>query len=281
MKQPIACLLRMLLPFSFLLGFVSCEEMHGSAGSSKTFNLYSVNQDIELGAEVEKRQLDEFRKQKIAYDTPESAETRERLRTILTSIMKVSDMPKLPYSLHYVEAPVVNAMCAPGGKVFVYKGLHDPKKGLLRFESDAEFAAVLGHEYAHATMRHVTRQVSRYQGFSFIGNLAGAVLGARGGEGVARVFGRLYSFGAMFYFPNYGRKYETEADLVGAKYMAKAGYDPRVAATLWQRASEKHKQERKVDETNILASHPASGDRAKRLNQEMPKLLPIYEAAVK
>lgn len=270
---------RLLCVFLFVLAWAGCESKEvSSSGSAKTFNFYSIQDDIELGEQVEKQQLKELDKKGITYDTEAKKGERNRLDAIMKKIIAASDMPNLPYALHYVEAPIVNAMCIPGGKVFVYEGLSDPKKGLVDGASDAEFAAVLGHEYAHATMRHVTRQVSRYQSFSVLGSIAGGVLGASFGEGAAQLFGRFYSFGAMFYFPKYSRKYETEADLVGARYMAKAGYDPRTAIILWRRAAEKRKAEGKVDATNILASHPASGDRAKRLEQEMPTILPYYKA---
>ncbi len=259
----------------------SSAQKSTSKAKKQPFNLYSMDQDIQLGEMVEQEQLKELRRKRIRYDSEEKREMRDRLDRIMSRIISVSDMPTLPYSLHYVEAPIVNAMCAPGGKVFVYEGLSDPKKGLVRAESDAEFAAVLGHEYAHATRRHVTRQLTRYQGYSLLGNIAGALIGANMGANASQVFGRFYSLGGMFYFPQYGRKYETEADLVGARYMAKAGYNPQVAVDLWRRASEKRKAKGKSDKTSIFDSHPASGERAKRLQQELPQILPLYENSLK
>lgn len=247
-----------------------------SVEGSKGVNLYSISQDIALGEQVEKEQLKQFRRKNVLYDQASDAAIMTRLKSIMDKIVKVSDRPEFGSVLHYVQSPVVNAMCAPGGKIFVYRGLFDADKGLVDLKKDDEIAAVLGHEYAHATLRHVTRQLTRYQGYSVLGNIAFGVIGANVGEGAASVFSRAYSLGGMVYFPHYGRKFETEADLVGARYMAKAGYDPRTAVTLWKRAALKRKEKGKPDATSIFASHPANGERARVLESEMNKILSYY-----
>ena len=91
------------------------------------------------------------------------------------------------------------------------------------------------------------------------------------------MFGRAANLGINIYFPIYSRSNETEADKVGLIYMAKAGYDPRAAVRLWERAA------RKKDKKpyTIFASHPASGQRAAHLRRMLPDVMPLYEEAKK
>jgi predicted Zn-dependent protease len=76
------------------------------------------------------------------------------------------------------------------------------------------------------------------------------------------------------YFPTYSRGNETEADKIGLIYMAKAGYDPRVAVKLWKRAAKK-----KGNQVSIFASHPPSGARARTLQNMLPEAMNYYMAA--
>jgi len=78
------------------------------------------------------------------------------------------------------------------------------------------------------------------------------------------------------FVPSYSRKYEYEADAIGLMYMAKAGYDPRVAVELWKKAAQKKK-----DYASIYASHPSSGARAKHLEEILPKAMEFYDEAMR
>lgn len=247
----------------------------------QTYNWYTIQDDIQLGERVmaaQKRELRkrEVRKDKDILDSKKNREELDRLRRILKRIRPVTHYPQFPYEVHLADLEIANAWCAPGGKVMVFEGLWDPKKGLVEKGNEAELAAVLSHEIAHANARHVTEAVSRGMTLMMVGTAATAGMHAGAGSQAAAAFSRAASLGINLYFPMYTRDNETEADKIGLIYMAKAGYDPRVAVSLWERAAKK-----KGDRFSIFASHPSSGMRAQTLKDILPEALQYYEAARK
>jgi predicted Zn-dependent protease len=197
----------------------------------------------------------------------------ERLQTIVKRVAKVSHLPDLPYEVHLADSDVVNAWCAPGGKVMVFSGLWDEKKGLVQKNSDDEIAAVLAHELAHATARHVTESLTQNMTILLAGTAVSSGIAAGGSVQGSNLFGQFFSAGYNIYAPSYSRKNESEADLLGLFYMAKAGYDPRAAVEVWTRAAKKKDRQ----PYSIYASHPGSGERAKRLERNLPQALAIYQ----
>ena len=238
------------------------------------YNLYPISTDVELGQGVMQQQLKELKKNKKKTDLEASPEEYRRIRRIAQRIAAVSHVSKFPYEAHLADVDIVNAWCAPGGKIMVYTGLWDKKKGLVKEGDEDELAAVIGHEVAHATARHVTESISQQVSLQVAGAVAtSAIAGAGAGDG-ADLFQKVFSEGMNVYLPSYSRKNESEADAIGIMYMAMAGYDPRAAVRLWERAAKAKKDEK----TSISASHPASGERAKKLKELLPKALEIYNA---
>lgn len=228
------------------------------------FNLYSVKSDIELGKYVMDLQIKEFKKKGYGVDPPKYAELKTRLETIAQKIAEVSDIPELPYEVHIFDrADIVNAYCLPGGKIGVFTGLFDREKGLVDIHDDNQIAAVLGHEMAHATLRHVTRRLTTYMGISFIGTAASIGLGEGIGGQARYVFNQVFSLGMNLYLPSYSRKYEKEADKTGFYYMSKARYNPQAAIDIWKKAASKGGRNSK--KTDFFASHPSDASRAKAL----------------
>jgi predicted Zn-dependent protease len=241
-----------------------------------SYNWYGLDSDIKLGKEVLHAQLTAFQKgEKYQGKTVEvdvDKEQLQRIQTIVDKISTVSHLPKLPYEVHLAEIPVVNAWAAPGGKMMVYSGLWDPVEGLVSRDKDAELAAVLSHEMAHANARHVTEMLSTNLTIMLAGTVAQSAIGAAGSQMGSNLFGQFFSYGFNIFAPTYSRKNELEADRIGLFYMAKAGYDPQVAIEVWKRASKK-----KGDYTTIYASHPGSGERAAALEQHLPMAMKLYQ----
>jgi len=254
--------------FLFLLSFSACGKDYVTGKTS--YNWFSLDTDVKLGAQVLQAQQAGFARQNVPVDKDQ--EMTSRVRTIVGRITRVSHIPNLPYEAHVAEAPVVNAWAAPGGKIMVYEGLWDPQKGLVRKESDDEIAAVLSHEIAHCTARHVTKSLSQQMTFSLVGLAVSSAIAGAGSYQGANLFGEVFSQGMNIYIPSYSRKNESEADKIGLFYMARAGYDPRAAVEVWKRA-----YQRKGDQTSIYASHPSSGERAKALEKYLPQALEVYE----
>ncbi len=254
----------------FLLSFSGCSKDYVTGKNS--YNWFSLNSDIELGKEVLAVQSDGLEKKKVAIDSSRDEVMLKRLKGIVARITKVSHIPDLPYEVHLAETDVVNAWAAPGGKIMVYSGLWDPKKGLVRKESDTEIAAVLAHEIAHCTARHVTKSLTRQMTIALAGAAVSTAISGAGYTEGADLFNEVFYQGMNIYVPSYSRKNESQADYLGLIYMAKAGYDPRVAVELWKRASKT-----KGDKTSLYATHPSSGERAAALEKHLPEAMRFYE----
>lgn len=166
-----------------------------------------------------------------------------------------------------IDENSVNAFCLPGGKVAVYTGI------VSVAENNAALAAVVGHEVAHATLRHASERMSQnlllQTGLSLISvtfatseyqSLIAAALGIGTTYGVELPFSRYH---------------EAEADRLGLEYMARAGYDPREAIGLWQRMGEAGGGR----PPEILSTHPDPINRAKDLEKHMGKALEIYQSS--
>lgn len=264
-----------LLIFSLLIAspIFSCAK--DLVTGKSTLNYYNMDQEPKLGGQVLKAQLVALKEKDKAVDEKADSKDYAMLKRIVSRIAKVSHHPEFPYEVHLADSKVVNAWCAPGGKIMVYTGLWDAKEGLVQKGNEDEIAAVLAHEIAHATARHVTESISRNMTIAVAGAAVQTAIAAGGAPQGADLFGSIFSDGMNLFIPSYSRKNEKEADSIGLTYMAKAGYDPRVAVDLWKRAAKKHK-----DKTSIYASHPASGERARNLEKLLPEAMKYYEEAM-
>lgn len=240
-----------------------------------TLNYYKIENEHKLGSQVLVQQTKAAEKKKSKMDAQADPKEYQRIKEIVARIQPVTHYPTFPYEIHLVESKTVNAWCAPGGKMMVYTGLWDPKEGLVEKGNENQLAAVLAHEMAHANARHVTESISRTMTMAIAGTAIQSAIAAGGSAQGADLFGEIFSDGMSLYIPSYSRSNEFEADRIGLLYMAKAGYDPRVAVKLWGDAAK-----RKKDQTSIFASHPASGARAKVLQEILPQAIVIYEDAI-
>jgi len=170
---------------------------------------------------------------------------------------------KLPYEFVVLNNSVPNAWALPGGKIAINRGL------LTELNSEAELAAVLGHEVVHAAARHSAQQMSRgmmTQGLV----LATTVAASDSGYGDLAAMGA--GLAGQLTLSRYGRDAELESDKYGMRYMSKAGYDPQGAVTLQEtfvRLSEGHEQDWM---SGLFASHPPSEERVKENRLRASKL---------
>lgn len=143
------------------------------------------------------------------------AKVQGYVKEIGLRMAKASERPQLPWDFTVLDDPQINAFALPGGPIFVTRGI------LTHFNSEAELAAVLGHEIGHVTARHSAAQMSRQQ-LGMIGLVAGSLASER----VASLAGAL-SQGMGLLFLKYGRDDETQADALGFRYAYRDGYDVR------------------------------------------------------
>lgn len=186
-------------------------------------------------------------------------------------IAAAAKKPDYKWEFKLVESKEKNAFCLPGGKIAVYTGM------MSVFENEAQMAAVIGHEVAHATERHGGQRMTLALGTQAALATAGAVIGGENSTKRSLILGALgvgATVGAVLPF---SRDNESVADEVGLKYMARAGYDPNEAAKFWERFA-------KVGGgggPSFLATHPSSEDRKENLRKRVPGVMPEYQASPK
>jgi predicted Zn-dependent protease len=138
-----------------------------------------------------------------------------RVDSLGHGLAAVSHRPTLAWQFHVIDDPAVNAFAAPGGYIFITRGI------LAHLGSYAQLAGVMGHEIGHVTARHYVRQASRQQLFGLGLGVAQAV-----SPTVAK-FGNEAQQGLGILFLKYSRDQEAQADELGVTYSYKDGYDPR------------------------------------------------------
>ena len=170
----------------------------------------------------------------------------------------VSDR-KLPYEFKVLNSSIPNAWALPGGKIAVNRGL------LAELKSEAELAAVLGHEIVHAAARHGAKAAER--GTLLQVGLAAAQIGAVLGDVDEQLAGLVLTgagIGAQLIQTRYSREQELESDLYGMRYMKAAGYDPRAAVSLQETFVRLSEGRQTGWLEGMFASHPPSAERVAR-----------------
>ena len=185
-------------------------------------------------------------------------------RLIVETAVFRPEAPGWKWQVNVESTPELNAYCMPGGKIMVYSGLVDQ----LHL-SDAELAAVVGHEMAHALREHTRERVSRAYAQNLV--LAGVAAFAGLDPGVADLAGRVSD--VTFQLPH-SRQQEEEADVIGLELMARAGYEPRAAVEVWRKMAAAEKSA----PPQFLSTHPSSGSRIADLEARIPVVEPLYEA---
>ncbi len=175
----------------------------------------------------------------------------------------VSDRPELPYEFVVLNDSVPNAWAMPGGKIAFNRGL------LYELNSEAELAAVMGHEIVHAAARHGAKSMER--GIFMQGAMIAVGIGTQNTDYANLAVGAS-QLGAQLISSKYGRDAESESDLYGMKYMKKAGYDPAAAVTLQETFVRLSANKESNWLTGLFASHPPSPERVAANKVTLAKL---------
>ncbi len=184
-----------------------------------------------------------------------------------------SHRKNLAWHFTVLDSPEVNAFALPGGYVYVTRGL------LAYMESEADLAGVIGHEIGHVTARHGAQRATRQQtaGLGVLAaTLLGAILEAKGASGATDIASTLSQGVAAGYISSYSRDQETQADRLGAEYLARNNYDPknmidviRVLKSQEQYAADTARAEGRAAPSGggWLASHPSNDKRLQDIAQ--------------
>jgi beta-barrel assembly-enhancing protease len=224
------------------------------------FNLFSVEQDIEIGrqsAAQAERQLPVL----------EDPSLERYLNTVARRLVEEAPGARYPYRIRAVDASEINAFTFPGGFLYVNRGLIEATR------SESELAGVLAHEIAHVALRHGTHQASKaYAAQAGLGILGGLL--GRNDSRSGQIIDAIGGIGLNAVFLKFSRNDEYEADLVGARMMKRAGYAPAAMASFFDLLNQKREREPgKLEQ--FFSSHPAPADRAARLRAEAERLGPV------
>jgi predicted Zn-dependent protease len=184
-------------------------------------------------------------------------------RLIAQAIKMRPDTKNWDWSIKIIDDPkTVNAWAMAGGKMALYTGLVEKIK-----PTDDELAQVLGHEISHALAKHSAEKMSVALA-SNAGVLAVGIL--TDSKGLA-LSGAALAAAVAIQMPN-SRSAESEADRIGIELAAKAGYDPRAAATLWEKMAKSGGSR----PPEFLSTHPSPENREERLSQIAPQMMKYY-----
>ena len=251
--------------FAVAAGLTACATTsavtRGPAGQAQIQapeNKYSPADDVKLGreaaAEVEK-QLPVMR------DSQVNDYLNAVGRRLVENIPAQFRHSEFHYTFTGVNLKEINAFALPGGPMFVYRGMLDKAR------NEGEVAGVMAHELSHVALRHGTAQQTKAAPYA-IGQVAGQILGSIIGGGWGQVISQGSQFGLGAAFLRYSRDYEKQADLLGARIMASAGYDPRDMANVFKTIE----QESGPGGPEWLSDHPNPGNRYEYINQEAQAL---------
>src|SRR5947209_16403049 len=246
-----------------LIALALCSCVRNPATGKMQLNLLSESQEIELGKQAKQEAEQTYGLYK---EKPELSQYIEGLGKRLS---QESGRPNLPWSYEIVDDASVNAFALPGGPIFITRGI------LGHLNTEAELAAVLGHETGHVAARHSANQMSKAQ-VAQLGLGIGSILSPTVASAA-----QVASAGLQLLFLKYSREDETQADELGFRYMTRVGYDPTQMIPLFQMLDGVSKQAGGGKTPEWLQTHPDPGNRLSATQQRLKTELKGSTAGMK
>ncbi|MAW61941.1 MAG: peptidase M48 [Planctomycetes bacterium] len=245
----------------------SCQTVEGTGRTQ--LNFYSIESEMEMGAEAYEAMLAEERVLTSGKDAQMVSRIGNRVaRAAVELYPKYAS--QFDWEFKLIDSPdMVNAWALPGGKCAVYTGL------LPVTQDEDSLAVVMGHEVAHAILRHGGERMSQNTAIGVA--MVGATIALKDRPSKERntILGALGVGSTVGIMLPFSRDHESEADEIGLMLAAAAGYDPRKAIGLWERMG----AQGGAAPPEWLSTHPSSQTRIKRLSRIMPEALDLYVAA--
>jgi len=220
-------------------------------------NKFSTADDVKLGREAA---AEAEKKMRLVGDSELGGYLERVGQRLAGAIPTEFQHPEFQYSFKVVDAKDINAFALPGGPMYVNSGM------ILASKSEDEMAGVMAHEISHVALRHGTANVTKAQKYSTLSSvlgMGGSILG-----GPLATVAQMGAQGIGVYLLKFSREYETEADLLGARIMANAGYDPRELANMFRTLE----SQGGGGGPSFLSDHPSAKDRYAKINQEAQSL---------
>ncbi len=185
-------------------------------------NPVTGNQDLVFMSEKDEIEIGKQGHQEIIreYSVYNDFETQNYVQYVGKKVAIKSDRNTLEYTFTVLDSTEVNAFALPGGYIYITRGL------MAYLNTEAQLAAVLGHEIGHVTARHAARQDAATK-LTGVGAMIGSIIGEAFIPGISSAGGQeLVGMASTAMLRGYGREQELEADRLGAEYLARSGYDP-------------------------------------------------------
>jgi Zn-dependent protease with chaperone function len=220
-------------------------------------NKFKPEEDIKLGRQA----AQEVEQQLPILRDPQATDYVSSIgQRLVAAIPAEFQHPEFRYYFKIVNASDINAFALPGGPMYVNRGMIEAA------HTEGEMAGVMAHELSHVALRHGTAQATKAQKYGLLAGILGI-----GGQIIGGPIGTAAQLGSQsvgVYFLKFSREYETEADVLGAQIMARAGYDPHDLANMFKT----------IERTSggggggFLSDHPSPANRYARINQEAQSL---------
>src|ERR1044072_2723235 len=265
---------RFLIALGAALLAAGCQTVQttqpGAVGVDRKQHMLVSEDEIEKGSKEAYQQELQKAKEKRALNTDQ--QTYQRVQNIARRLIPQTgtfrpDAPQWKWEVNVESTDDVNAYCMPGGKIMVYTGLIEQLHA-----TDAELAAVIGHEIAHALREHSRKRIPRAYAKQVA--LAGIALAPGAGNTTMQLASQISA--VTFQLPH-SREQEAEADRIGLELMARAGYDPNSAVVLWQKMGKLSSG----GPPEFLSTHPSGESRIKDLQALVPRVMPLYQASAR
>jgi len=223
--------------------------------------MVSESQEIQIGREVASSAEQQF-------GLVDDDALQAYVQQLGDKLAQASERPHLPWTFRVVDEPTPNAFAAPGGYVYITRGL------LALLRNEAELVSILGHEIGHVTARHSVAMMSRAQ-LAQLGIGIGSILSPT----VAQ-FGDLAAGGLQLLFLKYGRDAERQADDLGYRYALEQGYDVREMVNVFAALQKSAELAGQTPVPNWQASHPYPAERIQRINKQLASLPPSTDRRI-
>lgn len=215
-------------------------------------NKYSIQDDVKLGRQAAQEAEAQF---PMLRDEEVQAYVERVGRRLVNAIPSQFQHPEFQYFFKVVNARDINAFALPGGPMYVNRGMIEAAR------TEGEMAGVMAHEISHVALRHGTAQATKGQKYGLLAGIAGIAGTILSGSSAV---GQLAQAPFAVYLLKFSREYETEADVLGAQIMARAGYNPTDLANMFRTIE----RQGGGSSGGFLSSHPSPNDRYARINRE-------------
>lgn len=257
----------LVLIFATLTACVTTTTQKGMVGIDRQQLMLVSPQEMEAGSiKAYSKILAEAKKNNALNPDPKQL---QRIRNIANRLIPKtsafrSDAPHWNWEVNIIKSDQINAWCMPGGKIVFYTGIIE-KLDL----TDAEIAAIMGHEIAHALREHGRERASHAQ----MQGLGLALLGAATGAQASTLELTSMIMDVTFNLPN-SREHEIEADRMGVELAARAGFNPYAAVDFWK----KMKQKSQGSPPEFMSTHPSHENRIQDLKNYAGRVKGLYLA---